>query len=83
MFGGIATEAGQIAAIDLRQQPFRMQPPGGGDDRRISALVDLDSLLGAVEVKMDQRVEFIDQIGREGHDSSLWVASGSYGEAQF
>ena len=83
MFGGIATEAGQIAAIDLRQQPFRMQPPGGGDDRRISALVDLDSLLGAVEVKMDQRVEFIDQIGREGHGGSSLVETNSDDGAAF
>jgi hypothetical protein len=66
MFSGIPTQAGQITPVGLRQQPFGVQPSSGRDDCRIGGLVDLDPVLGTRQIEADQRIEFIDQIGRKG-----------------
>ena len=82
MLRRIAAQACQVAAVDQRQQPLGMQPPCCCDDCRIGGLVNLDSLLGRSKIEMDQRIEFIDQIAREGHGSSSLVeTSGDDGAA--
>jgi len=71
MLGGFAAEAGQIAAVVLRDQSLGMQTVYGSDYVGSGCFMYLETLLSGIQIKADQRVEFVNQIGRVGHDHSF------------
>ena len=61
------------AAILEGEQALGVEPFGRPDQCRGGILAHLDALLGGLEIEVQQGVQFVDQIGVEGHAGPLVV----------
>lgn len=75
MVQGVAPQTGQIAAIWLRNQPFVVQTPGGGNHFDIGRVgVNLEALLIGHQVEANQYIQFFEQFRRVGHGQTFqWL----------